>query len=250
MFIDKKMSWDVHIRQLNKTRSKANGIFSNPSHCTSISTLISVYYPIFYSHLIYGYAVWSLITNKNSETIRILLNKYLRIMNFAEYISHTNPLFVHNNLIKIDDIIESSHLKIIFEYTHGNLPDDLNVVKLAHNIHNHHTRSVDNKGLFIPPFSTTIMAIIVFPLPPQCCAEWPLPPYWNPGPSTSSGGTGLLLGNPDVRVVATTMASYSILSVHLFFRDTPFQVVNLYASTTPYQREDFYSTGSPSRRRP
>ena len=141
------------------------------------------------------------ITNTNIETIRISLNKYLRIMNFAEYNTHTKPLFVHNNHIKPDDIIESSHLKIIVEYTHGNLPNDVNnVVKFAHNIQNLRTRSVDNIGLFFPTVSTTNYGNNSLPSPPPTVLRRvPLPSYWNPGPSTSSGGTGLLLGNPDVQ---------------------------------------------------
>ena len=103
------LSWDVHIQQLSKKLCRVNGIMSKLRHFTPISTLISVYYSVFYSHLIYGCPVWSLTTNKNLDTIRTLQKKYLRIMNFTAYNSHTDPIFVENNLRKLDDIVESSY---------------------------------------------------------------------------------------------------------------------------------------------
>ena len=105
---------------------------------------------------LYGCPAWSLTTNKNLDTIRTLQKICPRIMNFAEYNSHTNPLLVENSHIKLDDVVESSHLNLVFDYIQGKLPDDLNnLFPPTDNIHSHHTRTVDNKGLFIPSISTT-----------------------------------------------------------------------------------------------
>ena len=117
VYIDKHLSWDIHAQQLSKKLSRANGILSKLRHFAPLSTLISVYYSIFHSHLIYGCPVWSMTSSKNINTIRILQKKCLRIMNFSEFNSHTNPLFIQNRLLKLDNIIESSHLQLIFEFT-------------------------------------------------------------------------------------------------------------------------------------
>ena len=51
-------SWDKHINELCIKLSKANGILSKLRHFVPPSTLISVYYAIFYSHLNYSILVW------------------------------------------------------------------------------------------------------------------------------------------------------------------------------------------------
>ena len=77
-------------------------------------------------------------------------------MNFSGYNCHTNDLFSSNNLLKFDDIIKTEHLKIIFDFIHHNLPNDLNnVFDLNVNKNSHITRSVSNDGLFIPQIHTT-----------------------------------------------------------------------------------------------
>ena len=94
-------------------------------------------------------------SSKNINTIRILQKKCLRIMNFSEFNSHTNPLFIQNRLLKLDDIIESSHLQLIFEFTNKNLHEDLcNLFNFTVDVHTHNT-CVMHKGLFIPSINTS-----------------------------------------------------------------------------------------------
>ena len=77
-------------------------------------------------------------------------------MNFAPFNSHTNDLFLNNKLLKLDDIIKVEKLKIIFDFNHNALPDDLlNLFISNSNVHNHATRNVCNDGLFVPAINTT-----------------------------------------------------------------------------------------------
>ena len=78
----------THTQQISKKLSRANGILSKLGYFAPVSTLISVYYSIFYSHLIYGCPVWSLTSNKNIDTIRILRKKCLHVT-FSEFNGHT-----------------------------------------------------------------------------------------------------------------------------------------------------------------
>ena len=71
VYIDNFLSWDFHITQLSNKLSRANGILSKLRNFTTKETLLSVYYAIFYSHMIYGFLVWSN-NYKNIENITIL----------------------------------------------------------------------------------------------------------------------------------------------------------------------------------
>ena len=93
VYIDKFISWDCHIIQLSNKLSRANVILSKLRHFTTKDTLLSVYYAIFYSHMIYGCLVWSFTSSKNMDSITVLQKKCLRILNFASINSHTNLLF-------------------------------------------------------------------------------------------------------------------------------------------------------------
>ena len=54
LHLDKYLSLDVEINQLGKKLSRANGILSKLRHLITKHTLISVYYSLFYSNLLYG----------------------------------------------------------------------------------------------------------------------------------------------------------------------------------------------------
>ena len=60
IFIDNNLSWDYNTIQLSIKLSRTNGILSKLRHFTPLSSLISVYYSLFYSHVTYGCSVWSL----------------------------------------------------------------------------------------------------------------------------------------------------------------------------------------------
>ena len=153
--IDKFLSWDFHITQLSNKLSRANGILSKLRHTTK-ETFLSVYYAIFYSHMTYGCLVWSLSTIKNMDCISILQKKCLRILNFAPLNSHTNSLFLFDNVIKFTDVIKIEQLKLVFQFKHKMLPlDILNLFELNSDVSCHFTRNVSNEGLFIPRIYTT-----------------------------------------------------------------------------------------------
>ena len=125
MYIDKYLSWNVHINLLSKKLSRANGILSKLRHNAPIETCLLVYYAIFYSHLIYGCNIWGLTSDENLKKIEILQKKCLRILTFSDFNSHTNQLFIDLGLLKVRDIIESQQLKLVYEFYDNLLPTDL-----------------------------------------------------------------------------------------------------------------------------
>ena len=65
IFIDNNLSWDYNTFQLSIKLSRTNGIFSKLPHFTPLSSLISVYYSLFYSHVTYGCSVKLIFFRKN-----------------------------------------------------------------------------------------------------------------------------------------------------------------------------------------
>ena len=53
------------------------------------------------THLIYGCAVWSQTSKKNTEMINVLQKKCLRIITFSNFRAHTNDLFMKVKIVKM-----------------------------------------------------------------------------------------------------------------------------------------------------
>ena len=63
-------------------------------------------------------------------------------------------------MLKLEDIIKVELLKIVFDFVHSNLPNELNnLFDLNRNKSGYVTHSVSNEGLFIPQFRTTNFGI-------------------------------------------------------------------------------------------
>ena len=67
--------------------------------------------------------------------------------------------------------------------------------------------------------------------------------YWNPGPSSRSGGTGILLVNKSIRVKAIQKDSTGrILCLDLNHEGGNFQIMTIYGPNSPGDREFFFDT--------
>ena len=171
VLIDENFSWDYHISELSKKLSRANGIIMKLRHAPQ-STLISVYYAIFYSHLNYGCSVWSLTTSYNLDTINVLQKKCIRSINFAPCNSHTTPLFAETKLLKFEDITTATKLKFAFDFKTGNLPDDLKgMFQFGNDVHSYMARCSVKKCLFVPLIQSTSYGIKTL--------KYSVPVIWN-----------------------------------------------------------------------
>ena len=125
MYIDKHLSWDTHIFHLSQKLSRADGILSKLRHNAPRHVCLSVYYALFYSHLIYGCNIWGITTDENLDKIVKLQKKCVRTITFSNYDSHANPLFIDLKILKVHDVIKLQLLKLAYEYCNNLIPHDL-----------------------------------------------------------------------------------------------------------------------------
>ena len=93
---------------------------------------------------------------KEFRYLNILQKKCIRIITFNNYDCHTNALFIDNNLLKLNDVIESSYIKLMFNFTTNKLPAELcDMFQYSYSKHSHNTRNSFNQGFFIPSINTT-----------------------------------------------------------------------------------------------
>ena len=112
------------------------------AHC-----LISIYYSLVYSHLIYGCSLWrNNYDSPLSQLIR-LQNKAVRIMNDTPLRDAITPYYANSGLPKFRDIVKL-YTCLIF---HEHLPENSNFpVSLVSEQDNYFTRGASAQQLLIP----------------------------------------------------------------------------------------------------
>ena len=78
-------------------------------------------------------------------------------MSFVPFNSHTNELFIDLKLVKVRDLIDMSHLKLVYDFLNNRLPTDLrSLFRLASDVHTttRELNSVVNNLIYVPAFKT------------------------------------------------------------------------------------------------
>ena len=81
-----------------------------------------MYYAIFSSHLTYGCQIWGLNGHNQFNKIVTLQKRALRIITFADFEAHSDPIFKELKIIKIQDLIKLHNCLFVHDYLSGNLP--------------------------------------------------------------------------------------------------------------------------------
>ena len=154
MYIDKTLSWKIHVNTLSIKLARANGIISKLRHFVTIDSCKSIYHAIFNSHVLYGALIWQFTSIENISKINILQKKCVRLMTFSDFRAPTNNLFYNLNILKLNEIFKSAMIKLIFQYYKKDLPEIVAALfKKRSFSHNYQTRSANL--LELPSVKTT-----------------------------------------------------------------------------------------------
>ena len=137
--------------------------------------MISVYYSLIHSHLIYGIQIWSSCTNSYVKGLFTKQKNALRIINGSAYNAHTESLFKSCNILPLPTLIDFFKLQFMFFFKQGLLPSSFTDVWLTNearrlhletneNLRNYQLRNDDD--LYIPPArlaSTARFPLVSFP---------------------------------------------------------------------------------------
>ena len=81
------------------------GILAKSRHYVPPKQLKDIYYAIFSSHLTYGSQIWGQTSNTYIDKIFLIQKNAARIISFAEFNAHTDPIFKKLKILKITDHI-------------------------------------------------------------------------------------------------------------------------------------------------
>ena len=102
ILIDEVSSWNKQIESTCMKLARANGILFKLSHFVPKYIWISVHYSLFYIHLTYGCLVWSYSRKSNSDRLIKLQKRCIRIINFSDFNSYSDPQYSELKLLKVN----------------------------------------------------------------------------------------------------------------------------------------------------
>ena len=155
IYLDRELSWKIHIDYLAKKLSKVCGMIYKLRHYLPLSALRIVCHSMFHSHIQYSLLNWCRAAKSHFYKLSVLQNKILRDCLFCRCRYETNLLYSRFRVLKLDDMIKKEFAKFIFKSSNNMLPNSFNnyFIKLE-NILNYNTRQKSRNEYFQTSFGT------------------------------------------------------------------------------------------------
>ncbi len=126
VYLDSTLSGSQHCALLSTKLNRAKGMLSKIRHYVNTDDLKSIYHAIFSSHMIYGAQIWGQSLSIHNNNILRLQNKAMKILNFANYRDDSDPHYVKNKIIKINDYVQLQNCLFVYDFLKETLPDSFN----------------------------------------------------------------------------------------------------------------------------
>ena len=105
IFIDNQLTWNNHLCHISAKLSRSVYIIKTVKHILPLTLLRSLYHTMVQPYLTYGIILWGPTYRCHLIQVSILQNKNtIRCINKLYYNAHTEPLFIRNNILKVDDL--------------------------------------------------------------------------------------------------------------------------------------------------
>ena len=138
VIIDSKLKFNLHIAHIRSKVSKSVGILYKLRSSVPLACLRTLYYCFVYSYLYYCNIVWGGTFKIHIEPLHLLQKRAVRIMNNADYLAHSGPLFYNSCVLNIYDI----HKYVLCVYVRSRVG-----IEVLPSRHIHDTR---NRGSLLP----------------------------------------------------------------------------------------------------
>ena len=112
-----------------------------------------IYNSLFDSRLRYGSLGWGTASNNNLNRLRVLQNKALRFISFADFRSPSSPIYVNLNVLRLDDLFSVQKAIFMYNLHYTNLPRALHNYALPPS-HRYPTSYANNLNYVTPSVRT------------------------------------------------------------------------------------------------
>ena len=152
VLIDEHLSWKHHINELVIKLNRSNSLLSKIRHYVKESTLRSLYFSLFSSHMSYCCQIWGQSGSYHLNKILSIQRSALRIISFRPFRSNVSDLFRSLNIPLFSTLVRISNLLYVFDSLSSNLPVSIaNYFCKSRDVHSYNTRNIQHGKLVPPP---------------------------------------------------------------------------------------------------
>ena len=102
--LDCNLNFGDHLNVICNKISKTVGIMYKLRDIVPEFILLKLYYSLIYPYIIYCNTIWGGTNYRYISPLIILQKRAIRIISGADYLAHTNPLFIQSDILKVIDI--------------------------------------------------------------------------------------------------------------------------------------------------
>ena len=106
ILIGEKLTFNSHITHLESKLSRSVGIIARSRYYLPLSSLLTLYYALIQSQLLYGLPIWASTYQTYLTKLRKLQNKAVKILAKAHPKERVNPRYHKLNILKLDDLYQ------------------------------------------------------------------------------------------------------------------------------------------------
>ncbi len=136
--LDDDLSGTTHCEKLLSRLRRANGMLAKVRyHVADPKYILTMYHSLFASIQNYGAQVWGLLGNSKIKKVERAQKAALRIITFADFYAHTNPIFQELRILKFQDNIKLQHILLVHDFKNKKLPSSFSdfFIDNANSIH-------------------------------------------------------------------------------------------------------------------
>ena len=171
VLIDEHLSWKHHINELIIKLNRSNSLLSKIRHYVKESTLRSLYFSLFSSHMSYCCQIWGQSGSYHLNKILSIQRSALRIISFRPFRSNVSDLFRSLNIPLFSTLVRISNLLYVFDSLSSNLPVSIaNYFCKSRDVHSYNTRNIQHGKLVPPAFKSIKYG--KYSIKYQCATEW------------------------------------------------------------------------------
>ena len=122
VYLDETLSWNFHINHINCQLASANYALNQVKNILPKNILKTIYAAMFKPHIEYSIVTWGLSKNKGINKVMKNQKKSIRMIENANYNSHTDLLFSKLGILKFEDILTTNVCEFVAKFFKKELP--------------------------------------------------------------------------------------------------------------------------------
>ena len=122
VIIDSKLNWKAHVGNVKSKISKTIAILYKIKDFINNNSLYTLYCSLILPYLNYCVEVWGNTYKTIIKPIVTIQKKAIRIINKADYLAATNPLFICKNALKFEDLVKINTAVFMYKVHNKTVP--------------------------------------------------------------------------------------------------------------------------------